>query len=124
MIFIIMNIIITESQFKSIMEGNYVNLPIDNDIKLELWEDHNKLTLDTIIIPKHLRNQGMGTKIMNMITNYADSVNKPLFLTPSTSYGATSVDRLIKFYKNFNFKRNKNDKDLSIHYLVRYPKNI
>lgn len=119
-----MNIIITESQFKSIMEGNYVKLPVDENVSLELWEDNDKLTLDTIVIPKHLRGQGLGSKIMNIVCDYADNVNKPLFLTPSTSYGATSVDRLIKFYKNFGFKKNKTDRDLSMHYLVRYPKNI
>ena len=117
-----MKIIITENQLINIInEGNYVNLPVDDDISLELWEDEHTLTLDTIVIPKDMRGTGVGTKIMNKVCDYADTVNKPIFLTPSTSFGATSVDRLIKFYKHFNFKKNKNDRDISMHYLVRHP---
>jgi ribosomal protein S18 acetylase RimI-like enzyme len=115
-----MKILISESQYNKLMEGKYIDFPVDSDIALEVWEDDTKLTLDTIVIPKSFRNQGMGTKIMEMVCEYADEVNKPLFLTPSTSYGATSVDRLVKFYKKFGFKRNK-ERDLSMHYLIRYP---
>lgn len=116
-----MKILITETQYTKLMEGNYVNFPVDNDISLEVWEDDNKLTLDTIVIPKNLRGEGIGTKIMEMVCHYSDEVNKPLFLTPSTSYGATSTDRLVRFYKRFGFKRNK-EHGLSMHYLIRYPK--
>lgn len=115
-----MKIIITEEQFNKLSKGHFVDLPlIDDDIRLELWEDNDKLELITIIIPKELRGEGYGTKIMFDVVNYADLVNKPIFLTPSTSYGATSVNRLIKFYKQFGFTKNK---DYSVtHLLVRYP---
>jgi len=57
---------------------------------------------------------------MNKIINYADVKNKPIYLTPSTSYGATSINRLINFYKRFGFIKNK-DKSISKRLLVRYP---
>ena len=114
-----MDIVITESQLNRLLEG-YVNLPVEQGIRLELWEDDNKLVLDTIVIPKELRGQGKGTEVMNMVCDYADKVGKPLFLTPSSSYGASSVSRLERFYKRFGFKRNK-EHGLSIHYFIRYP---
>lgn len=105
------------------MRGEYIKLPVGDDIGLEVWEQDEKMEIDSIVIPKHLRGQGMGTKVMNIICDYADQKNKPLFLTPSTMYGASSVARLERFYKRFGFVRNKTSKDLSIHYMVRYPKN-
>jgi predicted GNAT family N-acyltransferase len=113
-----MKIILTESQCKRIIEG-YVNLPIDDDISLELWEDDTKLELTSIVIPKDMRGQGKGTEIINMVCKYADDVNKPVYLTPDISFGATSVNRLKRFYKNFGFKKNR-DYEVS-HSLVRYP---
>jgi predicted GNAT family acetyltransferase len=119
-----MNILLSESQLQNIFEfsGEYINLPVDKDVALELWEQDNKLELDSIVIPKNLRGQGMGTKVMNVICDYSDSVNKPLFLTPGTTYGGSSFARLERFYKRFGFVKNKNSRDLSIHYMVRYPK--
>ena len=115
-----MKIIISESQLEKLLEG-YVTLPVPDGVRLEFWEDDNKLTLDTIVIPKELRGQGMGSEIMNMVCDYADEVGKPIFLTPSSSYGASSVARLEKFYKKFGFVRNRH-KDMSMHYLVRAVK--
>jgi hypothetical protein len=92
-----MKIVITEDQYGKLMEG-FVNFPVDEDINLEVWEDNNKLELTTIVIPKSLRGEGKGTEIMNMVCRYADEVNKPIYLTPDTGYGATSIGRLKRFY--------------------------
>jgi GNAT superfamily N-acetyltransferase len=113
-----MNILITESQLK-LIEGRYIDFPVDSDISLEVWEDIDRLDLDSIVIPKSLRGQGIGTKIMNMVIDYSNSVNKPIYLTPSTSFGATSIERLKRFYKKFGFEKNKNPE--SRHTLVRNP---
>jgi len=116
-----MKIIITKNQYKSLME-EYVPFPLDYDIRLEVWEDDKKLELETLIIPKVLRGFGKGTEIMNMVIDYSEKVGKPIFLTPDTSYGGTSISRLKKFYTKFGFVRNK---DLSVkQMMVRYPKNI
>ena len=113
-----MKIIISESQYNKLMEG-YVNFPIEDDISLEVWEDEEKLELESIVIPKNLRGQGKGSEIMYMVCDYADEKQKPLYLTPDTSFGATSVDRLKRFYKKFGFTKNKDFKVR--HSMVRYP---
>ena len=97
----------------------YIDFPVDEDIALEVWEQDDLLELTTLVLPKHMRGQGKGTEIMNMVCDYADQVNKPLYLTPSTSYGGTSIGRLKRFYGEFGFEKNK-DQRIS-HTLVRYP---
>lgn len=115
-----MKIIITEEQFNKLSKGHFVDLPlIDDDIRLELWENNDNLELLTIIIPKDIRKMGYGTEVMKEVIKYGDIVQKPIYLTPDTSYGGSSVNRLIKFYKQFGFTKNK---DFSTrHLLVRYP---
>jgi len=113
-----MKILITEEQYNKIVEG-FVKFPVDKDINLEVYEDENKLELTNVVIPKELRGQGMGTQIMRMVVNYSNQVNKPIYLTPDTSFGGTSIDRLKRFYKRFGFKKNK-DYEVS-HSMVRYP---
>ena len=114
-----MKIQITEEQYNRLIEG-FVNFPIDDEITLEVWEDKNKLELSSIVIPKELRGEGKGTEIMNMVINYADEVNKPIYLTPDTSFGGTSIGRLKRFYGRFGFEKNRNFEVK--HSMVRYPK--
>ncbi len=116
-----MKLLITESQLQTILE-TYVQLntnDISNDITLELWETNEYLELSKIIIPKDMRNMGLGTKVMNKIIQYSEQTNKPIYLTPDTSFGGTSTNRLKRFYTKFGFKKNK-DFEVS-HSMVRYP---
>lgn len=113
-----MKILITEEQYNRLMEG-FVDIPVDEDITLELWEDKDRLELSTIVIPKHLRGQGKGTEIMNKVIEYSEQVNKPIYLTPDTSFGGTSINRLKRFYRRFGFTKNI-DYEVS-HSMVRYP---
>jgi len=113
-----MKITITESQYNKLMEG-FVNIPVDEDIALELWEDEKKLELSSIVIPKHLRGQGKGTEVMNKVIEYSEEVNKPIYLTPDTNFGGTSINRLKRFYRRFGFTKNT-DQEVS-HSMVRYP---
>lgn len=106
-----MNILITE--------GQYVNLPHEDGIRIELFDKGDKLELDAIVVPKHLRGMGYGTKLMKEIIRFSENENKPIFLTPDTSYGGTSINRLKRFYKKFGFIKNS-DPSVS-HSLVRYP---
>lgn len=105
---------------ENVNKGHFVNIDTeDENVRLELWEDNDKLELLAIVIPKDLRGQGYGSKLMEKIITYADSVNKPIYLTPDKSYGATSVNRLKDFYKQFGFKKNQ---DLAVSQsMVRYP---
>ena len=117
-----MKILITETQFKSLMEsGRYIDLPVeDPNIILEVWEEESKIVLDRIVIPIKLRKQGIGSKIMRMVCEYGDKVNKPIYLTPSTSFGGSSVNRLKEFYKRFGFVKNPEPGPFR-HVMVRYP---
>lgn len=50
---------------------------------------------------------GNGTDFMSDLCEWADKNSKTITLTPSDDFGATSVGRLIKFYKRFGFVENK-----------------
>ena len=90
------------------IENKYIN----EDIKLDIFETENEIKLSKIIVSE--KNMGVGTSVMNDLTNYADINNKVITLTPSKDFGATSVNRLKTFYKRFGFVENKGrNKDFS-----------
>jgi hypothetical protein len=63
-----------------------------------LQNKYNIAHLDKVVVEEG--NKGSGTKVMNDLIDWADKNNITLALTPSTSFGATSVSRLKKFYKS------------------------
>ena len=77
----------------------------------------DKIILDTLIVPKGQRKQGIGTAVMQDLIGYADSIGKRLELSPGIKdsyHGTTSRRRLINFYKRFGFLENKGrNKDYS-----------
>ena len=76
-------------------------------IELRIYgEDRDIITLSKIVVPEELRGQGMGSKAMKKIIQFADQNNKTIALTPSVAFGG-SKSRLIKFYKQFGFVMNK-----------------
>ena len=86
-------------------------------VELELQENEtdNSISVPKIVVPKDQRKKGVGTKVMEEVVAYADSTGKRLVLTPSTSFGATSVKRLVDFYKSLGFVENKGkNKDFTI----------
>ena len=66
-----------------------------------------ELNLSSIKVDKDKRGQGLGTKVMKEILDFAQKHNLRVTLTPSKDLGATSVTRLIKFYRGFGFVPNK-----------------
>lgn len=79
-------------------------------MSFDLYERGNDIYLDTIIVGKQNRGQGIGTKALNMLTDYADKLGKRIILTPAVKdnyQGTTSRARLVKFYKQFGFKESK-----------------
>lgn len=92
-------------------------------IGLDIYENKNSLRLSRIIIDPEYRNDGIGTKIMSDLTNYADNNNKIIVLTPSSDFGGNK-NRLIQFYKKFGFKHNKgyHKSFLFTDSMIRYPK--
>ena len=89
---------------------------------LDIYENANSLILSKIVINENCRNEGIGTKVMNDLINYADKNNQIVALTPSKDFGG-SVNRLIQFYKRFGFKMNKGaNKNFEFRdTMLRYP---
>jgi hypothetical protein len=97
-----------------------------SNVILDVMESPAKkeLYLSRIEVPKSQRNSGVGSSVMNDLINYADKSNQRITLSPSTDFGATSVNRLKDFYKKFNFVENKGkNKDFTTRELMyRLPK--
>jgi ribosomal protein S18 acetylase RimI-like enzyme len=88
-----------------------------------LSEKDGTIYLSKIRISKPNRGKGLGTQAMRDITDYADKTNQIIVLSPDTSLGGTSVDRLRSFYKRFGFKDNRGGKK-NFKYsetMIRYP---
>ena len=86
-------------------------------VELELQDNKtdNSISVPKIVVPKDQRNTGVGTKVMEEVVEFADKSGKKLVLTPSTSFGGTSVKRLVDFYKGLGFVENKGkNKDFTI----------
>lgn len=75
-----------------------------------LVDKGDTVVLDSLIVGKDKQGQGLGSKAMQLLTDYADKNKKRIVLTPGSkdpTHGTTSRNRLIKFYKQFGFKENK-----------------
>lgn len=106
--------------YRSFIGEKYImqDLESELDIVLDLWDNGSYLELGKIEVPKDSRGKGIGSKAMERIIQFADEQGKDIRLTPSTDFGATSVLRLQKFYKEFGFVKNKDLKYKDT--LVRY----
>jgi len=70
----------------------------------------NTIKLDSIRVSKDARKQGVGSAVMQEITDFADARGLRIVLTPGQKddgHGTTSRSRLVKFYKRFGFYENK-----------------
>jgi GNAT superfamily N-acetyltransferase len=98
--------------------------------KLDIYaQQNNLLYLSDLYIKPEFRGQGIGSKIMKYITDFADSNNLTVVLIPEPeSLKKSAVKRLVNFYKRFGFVINtgKNkDYELSEPFatnMYRYPK--
>jgi len=85
------------------------------ELELQDNETDNSISVPKIVVPKDQRKKGVGTKVMEEIVEFADRAGKKLILTPSTSFGGSSVKRLVEFYKSLGFVENKGkNKDFTI----------
>ncbi len=93
------------------------------DVDISVYEKDGEINLSKIIVPKSDRNLGVGTKAMNDLIKYADDTNQKITLTPTADYGGNK-NKLIDFYKRFDFVENKGkNKDFSTRELMyRSPK--
>ncbi len=74
-------------------------------VELDIYEKTDLIELSKIIVPKSMRGQGIGSKVMKELIEYAKQNKKDIFLTPSNSFGGTKSG-LDKFYKSLGFKPN------------------
>lgn len=89
----------------------------------DLRYGNNIIILDRIIIPKEYRNMGIGTKFMNALIALAALNKSIIMLTPSDNFGATSTNRLKRFYKSFGFIENRGKrKDFTLPLYGMYKK--
>ena len=83
-------------------------------VRNSVSENGNRVMLSQVIVPKELRNQGIGSKYMRELIDYADSVGKRVELSPSADFGGNK-NKLKEFYSRFGFVENKGrNKDFEI----------
>jgi GNAT superfamily N-acetyltransferase len=76
------------------------------DLFLYYSKNSDVIILSKIVIEKKKRSDGVGTKVMNTICDFADENNLRIALTPSSDFGGSKI-RLVGFYRNFGFKNYK-----------------
>ncbi len=85
---------------------------------LFISEKDGKMSIDMIEVEEKYRGMGIGSRIMNILTDIADNNQYLIELIPSVAdkdIGTTSRSRLIKFYKRFGFVENKGrNKDFTL----------
>ena len=72
---------------------------------LFLHENRDTVFLDNMVVKEELRDQGIGTKILEDVIAYADARGKTIALTPTSEFGTKK--RLTGWYKRFGFVENK-----------------
>ena len=80
--------------------GVVVELQNDTRYPEPVWH------LSSIVVPKDQRGDGVGTQVMEFLGQKADEAGATITLSPSTDFGGTSVERLRRFYRRFQFVRN------------------
>ena len=73
------------------------------NVKFLITEDDQYITLQTVVIDEEARGSGIGTDFMNKLKEYAFSVGKELYLTPSSDLGSNK-NKLTNWYKKLKFK--------------------
>lgn len=71
---------------------------------------NGSLFLSDLYIKEEFRGQGVGSKVMNSIIQFADNNNLPVVLIPEPDDEDVSPKQLISFYKKFGFVLNKGRK--------------
>lgn len=64
------------------------------------------ITVDKIVVPEAMRNDGRGTEAMKLLLDYADRTGQTVALSPSSDFGGQKP-RLKRFYRRMGFVDNK-----------------
>lgn len=77
--------------------------------RIGVYYDHNNnsLFISDLYIKQEHRGQGIGSKIMSSVTQFADNLKLPIVLIPESDDDNVSNKDLINFYKKFGFVINK-----------------
>lgn len=96
-----------ESDLKALEAGwATLGVVVDASISMDTYGRKN-LHLSRLIVEKRRRGQGLGTKAMEDLVALADQYGMLLTLSPSTDFGASSKERLKRFYRRFGLVSNK-----------------
>lgn len=76
-----------------------VNVDVSHDPKTD------SIRFNQLWIPPHLQGQGIGTRVMKGLGNYADSINNRITLNQAPDKGKKA--KLAKFYKSHGFEANR-----------------
>ncbi|MEU0120650.1 GNAT family N-acetyltransferase [Streptomyces albidoflavus] len=63
------------------------------------------LVLSKIVVPRELRSQGIGTRVMELLITEADKQAVTMTLSPTREFGS-GLRRLRAFYRRFGFSMN------------------
>jgi len=74
-------------------------------LELDIWQHENYIELARIELPKDMRDQGIGTQIIQKLQDYAKAQNLPLVVSPEADKNKKQA--LDRFYRNLGFINNK-----------------
>lgn len=85
----------------------------------------NLITVHKVVVPKGIREGGIGTRAMQALTEHADKHKQRVALTPSNDFGGNK-NRLVGFYKRFGFEPNAGrGRDLTVNEtMIREPNKV
>lgn len=98
------------------LQGQYTN------IKSNISEDAKFIQVNKASVPQDLRNSSLGQEFFTKLLNYADTNNKPVYITPSKTFGLSGDTRSMKAYAAMGFVKNVDTTKENLGSLVRYPK--
>lgn len=93
-----------EAALKELVK-EWTRLGVEIDANIQGGE--RELHLSRIEVDLKKQRQGLGTKAMEDLTHFADAFGMVITLSPATDFGATSKERLKRFYRRFGFVSNK-----------------
>lgn len=77
----------------------------DREVLLSLRLTPEGAWLDALRVPDPLRNKGIGSRILEDVTAWADAEGLVISLTADARFGPTDLPRLMQFYRRFGFRQ-------------------
>lgn len=96
-------------QLRKLTERLQEEYPVSLWTSTKSYDDTNAFIISEIIVNKDRRKEGIGTKVMEEFCKFADDTKSLILLTPDNTWGS-SITRLNKFYRRFDFKKNKDSR--------------